>query len=76
MRCEMTMYAILIEGDGHRPMIRFEDGRQGVPVNLDFRSRTEFLGLVGRRVEVLSRFSDHHYSVRLAGQSVLDATRC
>ncbi len=71
----LKMYAILIESNGHRPMIRFEDGHEGVPVNLDFRSRMQFLGLVGRRVHVLTRLSENHYSVRLAGMPVLDATR-
>lgn len=61
------MNAKLIEGRGHRPLIRFEDGRVGIPVNLHFLSRGDFLALVGRQVEIVSRLSDVHYSVRLPG---------
>ncbi|MCU0840677.1 MAG: hypothetical protein MUC79_03030 [Thiobacillaceae bacterium] len=61
------MDATLIEGRARRPMIRFEDGQLGVPVNLRFLSRVEFLALVGRRVVVVSRYSEQHYSVRLPG---------
>lgn len=61
------MYAKLVEGRSHRPLIRFEDGRIGIPVNLHFISRGDFLSLVGRQVEIVSRLSDLHYSVRLPG---------
>lgn len=58
------MYAWLIEGCGHRPMLRFEDGHTGIPINLGLVSRRQFLSLVGRRVEIRSQFSPVHYSVR------------
>ncbi len=61
------MNAVLIEGLDHRPLIRFDDGRIGIPVNLHFRSRIDFLSFLGRRVEVVSRLSDLHYTVRLPG---------
>lgn len=63
----VAMQAKLIEGETHRPLIRFADGQVGVPVNLRFRSRGEFLGLLGREVIVVSRLSEQHYSVRLPG---------
>ncbi len=63
------MFAKLIEGNGHQPMIRFEDGRLGVPINLLFSSRNEFLSYVGRRVEIRSQLSEQHYSVHLPGSS-------
>ncbi len=61
------MHAILTEGRGHRPLIRFDDGRVGIPVNLHFLSRHDFLSVLGRQVEVVSRLSDLHYTVRLPG---------
>lgn len=61
------MYAKLIEGRSHRPLIRFEDGCIGIPINLHFLSRNEFLSLLGRQVEIISRLSEAHYSVRLHG---------
>lgn len=61
------MHAILTEGHGRRPLIRFDDGRVGIPVNLHFLSRHDFLSVLGRRVEVVSRLSDQHYTVRLPG---------
>lgn len=61
------MNARLIEGRGHRPLIQFEDGREGIPVNLHFLSRNDFLSFLGRRVEVVTRLSDRHYTVRLLG---------
>jgi len=59
------MHAILSEGRDHRPIIRFEDGRIGIPVNLRIRSRHHFLSMLGWRVVVISRLSDLHYTVRL-----------
>ncbi len=61
------MHARLIEGHGHRPLIQFEDGRVGIPVNLHFLSRNHFLSVLGRQVEVVSRLSETHYTVRLPG---------
>jgi len=61
------MNARLIEGRGHRPLILFEDGRVGIPVNLHFLSRNDFMSVLGRQVEVVSRLSDLHYTVRLPG---------
>jgi hypothetical protein len=61
------MNARLIEGRGHRPLILFEDGRVGIPVNLNFLSRNDFMSVLGRRVEVVSRLSESHYTVRLPG---------
>lgn len=61
------MNARLIEGRGHRPLILFEDGREGIPVNVHFLSRNDFLSMLGRRVEVVSRLSEMHYTVRLPG---------
>ncbi len=61
------MNARLIEGRGHRPLILFEDGRVGIPVNLHFLSRNDFVSLLGRQVEVISRLSELHYTVRLPG---------
>jgi hypothetical protein len=61
------MFAWIIEGDGHRPMLRFEDGRTGIPVNLRLLSRREFVELLGRRVEVRSQLSPDHYTVRFSG---------
>ena len=61
------MFAWIIEGEGHRPMLRFEDGRTGIPVNLDLHTRAQFLNLVGRRVEVRSQLSPQHYTVRVPG---------
>lgn len=58
------MHAWLIEDKGHRPMLRFEDGRIGIPINLHLITRQQFLKLLGRRVEVRSQFSSEHYSVR------------
>lgn len=58
------MYAWIIEGEGHRPMLRFEDGHTGIPVNLRLLSRREFLEVVGRRVEICSQLSPEHYTVR------------
>jgi hypothetical protein len=65
--CHPLMNARLIEGRGHRPLILFEDGRVGIPVNLHFLSRNDFLSVLGRQVEVLSRLSEIHYTVRLPG---------
>lgn len=61
------MHARLIEGRSHRPMILFEDGRVGIPVNLHFLSRNDFISVLGRQVEVVSRLSELHYTVRLPG---------
>ncbi len=61
------MFAWIIEGEGHRPMLRLEDGRTGIPVNLNLHTRAQFLNLVGRRVEVRSQLSPQHFTVRLSG---------
>ncbi|MCS6786697.1 MAG: hypothetical protein NZ524_06675 [Thiobacillaceae bacterium] len=61
------MQATLCQGTGRRPLIRFDDGRLGIPVNLHFRSRLDFLFHLGRRVEVISQLSEQHYTVRLPG---------
>lgn len=61
------MHAILTKGKDHRPLIRFDDGRVGIPVNLNFLSRHVFLSVLGRRVGVVSRLSDLHFTVRLPG---------
>lgn len=57
------MRAWLIEGKGRRPMLRFEDGRTGIPINLHLVTRQQFLRLLGRRVEVRSQLSADHYTV-------------
>lgn len=58
------MQAWLIEGLGHRPMLRFDDGRIGIPINLHLLTRQQFLSRLGRRVEIQSQLSAEHYSVR------------
>lgn len=65
------MKATLIEGTGHRPLIRFADGRTGVPVNLHFLSRQDFLFYLGRQVIIRSQLSDQHYTVLLPGRKLL-----
>lgn len=45
-------------------MLRFDDGRIGVPINLHLLTRQQFLSRLGRRVEVQSQLSAEHYSVR------------
>jgi len=57
------MFAWLIEGEGHRPMLRFEDGSTGIPINLHLVNRQQFLRLLGRRVEIRSQLSPEHYTV-------------
>ncbi len=59
------MYARLIESAAHRPMLLFDDGSTGIPVNLGLYSRRQFLDLLGRRFEVGTRLSAQHYTVRL-----------
>jgi len=61
------MEAKLIEGQGRQPLIRFPDGRTGIPVNLRFWSRHDFLAHIGKRVTVRSQLSEHHYTVLLPG---------
>lgn len=58
------MQARLIEGNGHRPMLRLDDGRIGIPINLHLVTRQQFLSRLGHRVEVQSQLSPEHYSVR------------
>lgn len=65
------MKAKLIEGKGHRPLIRFADGRTGVPINLHFLSRQDFLSHVGRQVIIRSQLSEQHYTVLLPGHKPL-----
>lgn len=60
------MFAYLIEGNRHQPLLRFANGQTGVPVNLRVYSRSAFLALVGRRFEIRSRLSSRHYTVRLS----------
>lgn len=59
-----TMQARIIEGHGNRPMLRFDDGRIGIPINLHLLTRQQFLSRLGRRVEIQSQLSADHYSVR------------
>lgn len=63
------MEAKLVEGKERRPLIRFSDGRMGVPINLRFLSRLDFLAQVGRQVTILSQLSDVHYTVSLPGHN-------
>lgn len=63
------MHATLIEGNDHRPLIRFEDGRTAVPINLRFLSRADFLTCVGRRVIIRSQLSEQHFTVQLPGHA-------
>ena len=58
------MYAWLIESAGHRPLLLLEDGSTGIPINLHLYTRQQFLSRLGRRVEIQSQLSPHHYSVR------------
>lgn len=58
------MNAWLIEGKGHRPLLRFEDGHTGIPINLHFVTRQQFLLRLGRRVEIRSQLSPEHYTIR------------
>jgi hypothetical protein len=58
------MNAWLIEGNGHRPLLRFEDGHTGIPINLHLVTRQQFLVRLGRRVEIRSQLSPEHYTVR------------
>jgi len=68
------MNARLIEGRGHRPLILFEDGRVGIPVNLHFLSRNDFISVLGKQVEVVSRLSDLPFlgrpGIRLEGYAL------
>ncbi len=58
------MRAWLVEGDNHRPMLRFEDGRFGIPINLHLVTRQQFMRVLGRRVEIRSQLSPEHFTVR------------
>jgi hypothetical protein len=58
------MYAWLFESPGHRPLLQFEDGSTGIPINLHLYTRHQFLSLLGRRVEICSKLSPQHYTVR------------
>jgi hypothetical protein len=58
------MNAWLIEGKGHRPLLQFEDGHTGIPINLHLVTRQQFLRRLGRRVEIRSQLSPEHYTVR------------
>ncbi len=58
------MYAWLIESAGRRPLLRLEDGRTGIPINLHLHTRQQFLTRLGRRVEILTQLSPDHYTVR------------
>ena len=60
------MHAWLVEGEDHRPMLRFEDGHTGVPINLHLVTRHQFLRVLGRRVEICSQLSPQHYTVRFS----------
>jgi hypothetical protein len=59
------MNAWLFESPGHRPLLRFEDGSTGVPINLHLFTRYDFLKLVGRRLEIGIQLSQQHFTVRL-----------
>jgi hypothetical protein len=59
------MHAWLFESSGHSPMLRFEDGSTGIPVNLHLYTRYEFMNLLGRRLEIGTQLSQQHYTVRL-----------
>jgi len=58
------MFAWLIESAGHRPLLRLEDGSTGIPINLHLYTRQQFLARLGRRVEICTQLSPHHYTVR------------
>jgi hypothetical protein len=60
------MYARLFESSEHRPLLRFEDGGIGIPINLHLFTRYEFLTLVGRRLEIGMQLSPQHFTVHLA----------
>jgi hypothetical protein len=59
------MHAWLFESSGHRPLLRFEDGSTGIPINLHLVTRHDFLRLVGRRFEIGMQVSQQHFTVRL-----------
>lgn len=59
------MYARLFESFEHRPLLRFEDGSTGIPINLHLFTRYDFLRLLGRRLEIGTRLSPQHYTVRI-----------
>jgi hypothetical protein len=59
------MHAWLFESTGHRPLLRFEDGSTGIPINLHLVTRYEFLRLLGRRLEIGTRLSPQHFTVHL-----------
>lgn len=58
------MHAWLIESSGHRPLLRLEDGRTGIPINLHLHTRSQFLARLGRRVEIRTQLSPDHYTIR------------
>jgi len=60
------LFAKLIEGAGHGPLLRFEDGSTGIPVNLHLYTRHQFMIMLGRRVEIRSQLSPQHYTVRFS----------
>ena len=59
------MHAWLFESAEHRPLLRFEDGSIGVPINLHLYTRYEFLGLIGKRLEIGMQLSQEHFTVHL-----------
>ncbi len=68
------MHAWLIEGAGHRPLLRFEDGSIGIPINLHLNTRYEFLRLLGRRFEIGTQLSQQHFTVRLLSPTASSQT--
>ena len=59
------MHAWLFESPKHSPLLRFEDGSTGIPINLHLYTRYEFMKLVGRRFEIGTQLSKQHFTVRL-----------
>ncbi len=59
------MHAWLFESSKHRPLLRFEDGSTGIPINLHLFTRYDFMRLVGRRLEVGTQLSQQHFTVHL-----------
>jgi hypothetical protein len=59
------MQAWLFESSGHRPLLRFEDGTTGIPINLHLVTRYDFLSVLGRRFEIGMQLSQQHFTVRL-----------
>lgn len=63
------MHAWLFESPGHRPMLRFDNGGIGIPVNLHLFTRYQFLNLVGKRLEIGMQLSEQHFTVKHHSQA-------